>query len=68
MEFNYYTVDWTPLIWLSNAGNTEMVQLFLSQPNIDINCQAIRVNKPFISFLSKNFMTFLLKIIYGMEN
>ena len=34
-------MNWTPLISASEFGRTEIVQLLLSQPGIEINCKNI---------------------------
>ena len=40
----------TPLICASSNGHTEIVQLLLSQPGIEINCKNIWMQKSFIKF------------------
>ena len=37
--------DSTPLIIAASKGNIEIVQLLLSQPNIEINCKDISIRK-----------------------
>lgn len=39
----------TPLLVASKNGHTEIVQLLLAQPRIEINCEDI---SPFSSFMS----------------
>ena len=50
MEFNC-TINWTPLIYASYEGHTEIVRLLISQPGIDINCSILILNHLFYSNL-----------------
>ena len=58
--------NWTPLICSAANGHTEIVNYLLSQPNIDINCKNILIQKH--SFYSN--LIFLMKfqflIIFGI--
>ena len=54
----------TPLLFASKNGHTEIVQLLLSQPGIEINCKDIWIQKSFITFNSMislyfDFISFL---------
>ncbi|KAK8836265.1 hypothetical protein M9Y10_039898 [Tritrichomonas musculus] len=42
LEFNRI-FNWTPLMYAAYKGCTEIVQLLLSKPNIEINCKSILI-------------------------
>lgn len=46
----FRNINWTPLICASSNGNTEIVELLLSFPNIDINCKSILNQNDIIKF------------------
>ena len=53
----------TPLIFASEKGYTEIVRLLLSQPGIDVNCQALSIILSFIPFQSYFYLYFHFKAI-----
>lgn len=51
----------------SENGRTEIVQLLLSQPGIDITCKNIYIEKSFMTFLVNCFMIFSFHINDGIS-
>lgn len=54
-------VNSTPLIWASENGHTDIVQLLVSQPGIEINSKDMRIQNSFMISIFNYFIIFQVK-------
>ena len=58
----------TPLIYASQNGYAEIVQLLLSQPGIEVNCKGIEIPKFINDICMKFFKRISFEVIYGINS
>ena len=59
-------INYNSLLFASANGHLEIVQLFVSQPGIDINSKDIWMQKSFIRFHFTDFIISRFYISYGI--
>lgn len=64
--FKINDINVTPLFFAVMEGHTEIVELLLAQPNIDVNYKDILIQKIFMKFKFNIFIIFNFIIVFGI--